>query len=132
VEFFAISRAAPGPGSMLTTLIGWHVGGLFGALVATLALFVPSSLICYGAAAVWQRHRGKRWHSALEQGLAPIGIGLVLAGALSILSLSGGGILSYALAFGAAVLLTWRPKLHPLVLFIIGAGVAVALHASLR
>lgn len=35
VELFAISRAAPGPGSMLTTLIGWHVAGLTGAFVAT-------------------------------------------------------------------------------------------------
>ena len=68
VELFAISRAAPGPGSMLTTLIGWHVAGLTGAFVATLALFVPSSLLCYGVAAVWNRHRGKRWHSALERG----------------------------------------------------------------
>jgi len=126
VDLFAISRAAPKPGSMLTTLIGWHVGGLLGALVATLALFVPSSLLCYGVAAVWRRHRGKRWHSALEQGLAPVGIGLILAGALSILSLSGGGALSYALALGSAALLTWRPKVHPLLLFVIGGSIAVA------
>lgn len=126
IEMFAISRAAPGPGSMLTTLIGWHVGGLVGALVATFALFVPSSLLCYGVAAVWNRHRGKRWHSALEQGLAPVGIGLILAGALSILGLSGGGALSYALAFGTAGLLIWRPKLNPLLLFVLGAAIAVA------
>ena len=131
VELFAISRAAPGPGSMLTTLIGWHVGGWFGALVATLALFLPSSLLCYAAAALWRRHRGKRWHTALEQGLAPIGIGLVLAGSLSILRISGGGMVAYALAFGSAALLTWRPKLHPLILFVIGAGVAVAVRATI-
>ena len=131
VELFAISRAAPGPGSMLTTLIGWHVGGLFGALVATLALFVPSSLVCYGVAVVWRRHRGKRWHTALEQGLAPVGIGLILAGALSILRLSGGGLLSYGLAFGSAGLLTWRPKLHPLLLFVVGGGIAVAVRVAL-
>ena len=73
VDLFAISRAAPGPGSMLVTLIGWKVAGWWGALVATLALFVPSSLLCYGVARVWNRHRGKRWHTALEQGLAPVG-----------------------------------------------------------
>ena len=131
VDLFAISRASPGPGSMLTTLIGWHVAGLTGALVATFALFVPSSLLCYGVAAVWRRHRGKRWHSALEQGLAPVGIGLILAGALSILSVSGGGALSYALAVGSAALLTWRPKVHPLLLFVLGGSIAVAVGAWL-
>ena len=41
VELFAIARVTPGPGSMLTTLIGWKVAGFAGALVATLALYIP-------------------------------------------------------------------------------------------
>lgn len=94
VELFAISRAAPGPGSMLATLIGWHIFGWTGALIATLALFVPSSLLCYGVALVWNRHRGKRWHTALENGLAPVGIGLVMAGVITVLRVGGGGLFS--------------------------------------
>ena len=47
IDLFAISRAAPGPGALLTTLIGWDVSGFAGALVASLALFVPSSLLAY-------------------------------------------------------------------------------------
>jgi chromate transporter len=128
VDLFAISRAAPGPGSMLTTLIGWQVGGWPGAIVATLALFVPSSLLCYGVSMVWRRHRGKRWHSALEQGLAPVGIGLVLAGAVSILRIGGGGILAWCVAFGSAGLLRWMPRVHPLVLFALGGVVFVVAH----
>ena len=38
VDLFAIARTAPGPGAMLTTLIGWKVAGWSGAIVATLAL----------------------------------------------------------------------------------------------
>ena len=34
VDLFAISRAAPGPGALLTTLIGWKTSGWLGALVA--------------------------------------------------------------------------------------------------
>src|SRR5207244_3038579 len=49
-DLFAISRAAPGPGTMLSTLIGWKVAGLAGALTATLVLYLPSSLLVYGAA----------------------------------------------------------------------------------
>ena len=49
VDLFAISRAAPGPGALLTTLIGWKTSGFLGAVVASLALFVPSSVLAYGA-----------------------------------------------------------------------------------
>ena len=129
IDLFAISRAAPGPGSMLTTLIGWQVGGWLGALIATLALFVPSSLVCYGVAFVWRRYRGKRWHSALEAGLAPVGIGLVLAGILGIFQVSGGGALSWLIALASAGAMMWRPKLHPLIIFAIGGAIFVVLRA---
>jgi chromate transporter len=111
---------------MLTTLIGWHVWGWSGALIATLALFVPSSLLFYGAATVWRRHRGKRWHSALEQGLAPVGIGLVLAGVVAILRIGSGGPLAWIVAGGSAGLLWWRSRFHPLLLFALGGAVFVA------
>jgi chromate transporter len=129
IDMFAISRAAPGPGSMLTTLVGLHVWGWSGALIATLALFGPSSLLCYGVALVWRRYRGQRWHTALEEGLAPVGIGLVLAGIVSILRIGGGGALSWIVAFGSAGLLFWRPKLHPLLIFLIGAAIFIAVRA---
>jgi chromate transporter len=125
VDLFAISRAAPGPGLMLATLIGWKVSGWLGAIVATLAIFVPSSLLCYAITLVWRRYRGRRWHTALEQGLAPVGIGLVLSGAVAVLRVSGGGVLSWILAFASAALLTWRPKLHPLLVFAIGGAIVV-------
>jgi len=126
INLFAIARAAPGPGSMLATLIGWHVDGWTGAIVATLALFVPSSLLCYAAVRLWDRHRGKSWHTAFEEGLAPVGTGLILAGVLGILRLSGGGVLSYAVAFGSAGLLAVKPRLHPVFLFILGAFAFIA------
>jgi chromate transporter len=48
-DLFAIPRAAPGPGTMLSTLIGWKAAGLPGAVTATVALYLPSSLLVYGA-----------------------------------------------------------------------------------
>lgn len=52
-DLFAISRAAPGPGTMLGALIGWKVAGVPGAMAASLALYVPSSLFVYAAARLW-------------------------------------------------------------------------------
>jgi chromate transporter len=130
IEAFAIARASPGPGTMIAPLIGWHVAGWPGALIATLAFYLPSTLLCYGVVRVWGRYRGKPWHTALEQGLAPIGIGLILAGAVSILRIGGGGLLGWAVAIGSGSVLMLRPRLHPVVLFVAGAAVFVAVHAA--
>jgi chromate transporter len=121
IDLFAIARVTPGPGTMLATLIGWKVAGLAGALVATLALFLPATVLCYAVARVWNRYRGKPWHAAFEQGLAPIGAGLLFAGVLAILRIGAGGPLSWVTAAGVAGLLVWRPTLHPFALLTMGA-----------
>jgi chromate transporter len=129
VELFAISRAAPGPGTMLATLIGWKVAGWTGALVASLALFIPSSLLCYGVFRLSNVHRDKRWHRAMRAGLAPVGTGLIAAGVLSILRLTGGGSVTYAIAVGSSVILVCFPNFPPLA--VIGGGGLVALVSML-
>src|SRR6185437_4050908 len=57
-DLFALSRAAPGPGSMLAALIGWKAAGIGGAAVATLAFYVPSAALVLGVARLWGRWRG--------------------------------------------------------------------------
>jgi chromate transporter len=123
VEMFAIARAAPGPGSMLATLVGLKVAGLPGALVATLAMFVPSSILVYLTLRVWNRFRGRLWHTALEEGLAPIGGGLILAGALAISRISGAGAVGWCIAGGATAALMMWPRVSPLLIFAAGGGI---------
>ena len=119
VDAFAISRAAPGPGAMMVALVGWKVAGWTGALVATIAMFLPTSLLCYAAARVWNRYRGTRLHTALEQGLAPIGTGLLFAGAFAILRAADTGPLGWVVAAAAAALLIWK-NIHPLPVLAVG------------
>ena len=120
LDLFAIARAAPGPGVLLATLVGWKVAGIPGAIVASLALFVPSSLLYYGVARHWNAHRGKRWHSALERGLAPVAAALILAGSLVILRASGTNYGLWAIAAASTATLLWRPRLNPL--WVLAAG----------
>src|SRR5258707_14280318 len=49
-DLFALSRAAPGPGSMLAALIGWKAAGVSGALVATLAFYLSSAVLVLAVA----------------------------------------------------------------------------------
>ncbi|HXM71201.1 MAG TPA: chromate transporter, partial [Thermoanaerobaculia bacterium] len=44
-NLFAIAQTAPGPNVLIVSLIGWHVAGLAGLAVATLAMILPSSLL---------------------------------------------------------------------------------------
>ena len=121
-DLFAISRAAPGPGTMLSTLIGWKVAGWAGALTATVALYLPSSLLVYGAARLWGHWRGSVWHTAIERGLAPIAAGLILAGGIAVLRVSPGGSAVWAAAIAATVLILCWPNLHPLALFAVSGA----------
>ena len=130
-NLFAISRAAPGPGTMLSTLIGWKVAGLAGALTATIALYLPSSLLVYAAARLWGRWRGSVWHSAVERGLAPVAAGLMLSGGIAVLRVSPGGAAVWMAAVAAMVLLLRWPRLHPLVLFAAG-GAGFGLASAVR
>ena len=119
-DLFALSRAAPGPGSMLAALIGWKAAGGSGAVTATVALYLPCSLLVYGAARLWGRWRGSIWHAAVERGLAPIAAGLILSGGIAVLRVSPGGAAVWMAAVAATVLLLRWPRLHPLVLFAAG------------
>lgn len=122
VADFDISKMAPGPTSLLVTLIGWQVSGLWAAALATIAIFLPSSLLVFGLARIWARHRGAPWQKAVEQGLAPVAAGLILAGSLTLFRAATGGPLAWAIALAstAAIMLT---EVNPLLLIGAGAGV---------
>lgn len=126
VEMFAISRTCPGPGAVLVTLIGMRVYGWAGAITATVAIFLPSAMLCFYAAKVWNRYRGTRIHTVLERGLTPVGTGLTLAGALQILGASQSGYSGLMIAGLATGLMLWR-NLHPMILLGVGGSLSVLL-----
>jgi chromate transporter len=128
-DLFAISRAAPGPSTLIVALIGWQVAGLLGAIVAALAIFVPSSLLIYGFGTWWLRHRGKPLTTAIERGLMPVAVGLIFAGAFVILQSMQADALRFATIVTALLVLTFT-KIGPYTL-LISVGVLYYLLAVL-
>lgn len=116
-DLFALSQAAPGPNMLIVTLIGWQAAGLAGALVATAATCAPSCLLTYFASRAWQRFRGTAWRRAVESGLAPITIGLVLATGYVLARGSYTGWPSAAVTAATAVIFV-TTRLSPLWLFV--------------
>lgn len=121
VSDFAIARMAPGPGSLLVTLIGWQVAGFWGAVVATLGIFGPTAFLIYGVAHLWARREGARWQVALETGLRPVAAGMILAAVYVLLAALDGGWLARGIAFVSTAILV-RTRINPLLLLAGGAG----------
>jgi len=122
-DLFALSRAAPGPGSMLCALIGWRTAGVLGALVATVAFYLPSSLLLFAVAKIWGRWRGSAWHQAVERGMAPIAAGLFLSGGIAVLRASPAGPAVWIAAGVTTAALIYWPKLHPVPLLVASGAV---------
>lgn len=118
-DCFAISQVTPGPNTLLVTLIGFQAAGLPGALVATLAITLPSCLLAFAVTRLWLRTGHARWHNALELGLAPIGVGLVAAAGIIVARAVDHGPFGWGVTAAAAALLAMT-KVNPLV--IIAAG----------
>jgi chromate transporter len=112
-QMFVIARAAPGPNMLLVTLIGWQVAGLPGALVATAAMCLPSCTLSYLVAGVWHRFRAAAWRTAVETGLAPITVGLVLATGWLVARGAPGGWVAYGIAAVTAALVSFT-RVNPL------------------
>ncbi len=117
---FALAQAAPGPNMLVSTLIGWRVAGLPGAVAATGALIGPSSLLTYVTAGVWERFRHAAWRRAVQAGLTPVTVGLVGAGAALLGATTTAGLLTAGITLVTAVLLVCT-RLHPLWLLAAGA-----------
>jgi chromate transporter len=127
-RLFAISQAAPGPNIMLASIIGWHVAGLPGLLVATIAILAPPAIIALMAGRGlrrWSEHRAIR---LLTIALVPLALGLMLASGVVAARAAGAGLTGYAVT--AAVALAMLGTRHnPLLLMALGTLAFMALHA---
>lgn len=128
---FAIAQVAPGPNVLLISLIGWHMAGLAGLAVATLAMNVPSCLLAFGVGRIVTRVSGTNWFRIAQDALVPIAIGLILATGVDMARAADRDILAVAITAGAA-LFVFRSAQNPL--WAIAAGTlatVIAFHMGL-
>jgi chromate transporter len=77
--YFAIGQAAPGPNILIASLVGWHVAGVPGAVIATLGMCGPSAVMVCFLSGAWERWRHSEWRRVVQRGLVPVTTGLVCA-----------------------------------------------------
>jgi chromate transporter len=89
-DIFSISQTAPGPSILIVTLVGYgaglRVGGVFcailGGVIATVAMIVPAASLMYAVTLFWQKAQRSKWRIAVENGFAPLTVGLIMATSL--------------------------------------------------
>ncbi|WP_394790796.1 chromate transporter [Rhodoferax sp.] len=119
LDLFALSRITPGPGALLVSLVGWQVAGGWGALVASAAIFLPSSVLVFGLAHLWARYRQHPLIRAIESGLIPVAAGMILAASCTLLRAAEGGIWAWSVA-GLSTLALLKSRVNPLLLLAVG------------
>ncbi|MEO8305969.1 MAG: chromate transporter [Betaproteobacteria bacterium] len=119
-QMFALSQAAPGPNVLIVSLIGWKVAGIAGALVSIAAMCGPSSVLTYQVARAWDRFRDAPLRTAIERGLAPVTVGLILSSGFVLTRTTDHSWPAYATT-GSTLLLALTTRLHPLWMLIAAA-----------
>jgi chromate transporter len=124
-ETFALAQLTPGPNVIIVTLIGYHVAGVLGGLVTTLAMCGPTCLFAYFVGRASDRFKGAAWHNALSRGLVPVTLGLLASSAAVIATTSDFGWLAVAITAGTAIT-AFFVRVHPLWAFAAAAALGVA------
>lgn len=113
VSLVALSQAAPGPNVLIVSLLGWKVAGLSGALVATAAMCIPSSLMAYFFARFWRRFQHARWRAVVQAGLVSVTVGLILASGYVLTCAADHNLVAFGVTALTAVAAV-KTKIHPL------------------
>lgn len=77
IDAVAIGQVTPGPVSTTATFLGFVLGGVPGALLATLGMFLPSFILVAITNPLIPRMRESRWFSAFLDGVNAGSLGLM-------------------------------------------------------
>jgi chromate transporter len=119
VDGYTLAQLTPGPNMLVAIFVGYRAHGLVGALVAGVAVFLPTSLLTALVARRWARLRDRPWALAAERALAPVGIGLMGAGVYTLARSAVHDWSTSARAAAATVVLAAR-WLPPVVVVLVG------------
>jgi chromate transporter len=113
LDGYTLAQLTPGPTMLVVAFVGYRVHGVLGAVLATIAMFLPTSALAVLVAEQWQRLRAHPWAAAAERALAPVGIGLSTAGVYTLARAALLDVPAVAVALAAGVVLYrgWAPAM---------------------
>jgi len=105
----AIGMISPGPVVITATFVGYLVAGFWGAVAATIGIFLPSFLLILIAAPILKRHRGNKNVQGFVKGAYAAAIGTILGASVLLGRIALGDWLTVLIAaVSLAVLFRWK------------------------
>lgn len=138
VNFIAVSESTPGPFAVnMSTYVGMTVGGVPGAVCATVGVVLPSFVIILIAAKFFEKFRSSKVVSGCMYGLKPAVIGLIGAAVISVGKtvffpdgISGAVFYDYKFYISAGIFILMTvlafKKVHPIIIICASAAVGIA------
>lgn len=124
-DIVAIAEMTPGPIAVNSaTFVGYKVAKLWGALVSTLGVVLPSFLVIWAIASIFLSFQDNPIVQAAFKGLRPAVLGMIIVAALSIGNISISGFKSIIIVLGV-ILGVSVFKLHPIIVFILSGIIGI-------
>ena len=138
INFVAVSESTPGPFAInMATYVGTVQAGILGAFFSTLGVVVPSFVIILIVARFYEKFKTNRIVAGCMTGLKSAVIGLIAAALISMAKAvffpdGFGDVNAAALAFSVCIyaamtFLSFKFKLHPIMVIGISALVGIAI-----
>ena len=133
VNFIAVSESSPGPFAVnISTYIGQMIGGMAGALCATLGVILPAFVIILLVARCFRAFQRSRIVRGAMAGLNPAVVGMIAASLYSIgrqvlfphgLTIASGDVVQLFCALGilGAMLALMKKGVHPILIICMSA-----------
>jgi chromate transporter len=121
IHLYSVGQMAPGPNMMMIVVIGQWAGGILGAIAVLIAFIGPTALLTFVVSRLWKKIEKWPWRTSIEQGLAPVSIGLLLAGCFTMARGAIFGVETAAISVGVLLILQ-QYKVNP-ALLVVGSAV---------
>jgi chromate transporter len=130
LDAIAIGQFTPGPVLSTATFIGYLLGGAWGAVVATIAIFLPSFVYVAALGPMLPRLRRSAWMAAFLDSVNVCAVALMAGVTIRLAGDALRGWPMWAIAVASLAVL-WRWKINP-AWVVLGGGLAGLLVAALR
>jgi chromate transporter len=130
VDGLALGQLTPGPIIMLAAFVGYKVGGVAGAAVAAVAIFLPSFVLMLSVIPALNRVKQATWMRAIMRGVGPAVIGAIAVSLAAILPHAAPEPFAMAILLATVIAISlWRVRPLPLML---AGGVAGLARRAIR